>query len=319
MRVISAAALLAATATFAVPVHAQEWGCARVSDTILAPGAKPQQGQVDARKLNPPLKDKEAFIAYMAKERGDDKAQLERKWDLMQNYLRNGTIKGESVLRAFLVTAREEFSRNRAPAQAYKTSFQDIGCGVTISGPGMVAKMTTELQLKPGEKVLEIGTGSGYQSAILSNLTDQVYTIEIIPPLAKFTDKLQTELAKGRFGELSVIKRKAADGYYGWEEHGPFDKIIVTAGIDHVPPPLLKQLKPNGVMIIPIGDPGCQHVLKITKDAEGKTTRRDIYEDAARRPNCRTQTLFVAFTKYDKDGKTVSRFGAKPEEEKKPQ
>ena len=143
--------------------------------------------------------------------------------------------------------------------------------------------MTSELALKPGEKVLEIGTGSGYQSAILANLTDQVYTIEIIPPLAKFTDKLQTELAKGRFGELSVIKRKAADGYYGWEENGPFDKIIVTAGIDHVPPPLLKQLKTGGVMIIPIGDPGCQHVLKITKDAEGKTTRRDIYEDAARR------------------------------------
>jgi protein-L-isoaspartate(D-aspartate) O-methyltransferase len=320
MRVISAAAMLAATATFAVPAHAQDWGCAKIADTILAPGAKPQQGTVDARKLNPPLNDKEAFIAYMAKERGDDKAQLARKWDLMQNYVRNGTIKGEAVLRAFLLTAREEFSRARQPAEAYKTSFLNIGCGVTISGPGMVAKMTSELQLKPGEKVLEIGTGSGYQSAVLANLTDQVYTIEIIPPLAKFTDKLQIELAKGRFQELAVIKRKAADGYYGWEEHGPFDKIIVTAGIDHVPPPLLKQLKPGGVMIIPIGDPGCQHVLKITKDAEGKTTRRDIYEDAARRPNCRTQTLFVAFTKYDKDGKTVSRFGSKAEEgEKKPQ
>jgi protein-L-isoaspartate(D-aspartate) O-methyltransferase len=238
----------------------------------------------------------------------------------MQNYVRNGTIKGDDVLRAFLLTAREEFSRARAPADAYKTSFLTIGCGVTISGPGMVAKMTTELKVKPGEKVLEIGTGSGYQSAVLANLTDQVYTIEIIPPLAKFTDKLQIELAKGRFGELAAIKRKAADGYYGWEEMGPFDKIIVTAGIDHVPPPLLKQLKPNGVMIIPIGDPGCQHVLKITKDAEGKTTRRDIYEDAARRPNCRTQTLFVAFTKYDKEGKTVSRFGSKAEEgDKKPQ
>jgi protein-L-isoaspartate(D-aspartate) O-methyltransferase len=318
MRALSAA-ILAATAMFAVPAQAEDYGCAKVTDTILAPGAKPQKGQVDARKLNPPLNDKEAFIEYMVKERGDDRAQLARKWDLMQNYVRNGTIKGDDVLRAFLLTAREEFSRARAPAEAYKTSFLTIGCGVTISGPGMVAKMTTELKVKPGEKVLEIGTGSGYQSAVLANLTDQVYTIEIIPPLARFTDKLQIELAKGRFQELSVIKRKAADGYYGWEEHGPFDKIIVTAGIDHVPPPLLKQLRPNGVMIIPIGDPGCQHVLKITKDAEGKTTRRDIYEDAARRPNCRTQTLFVAFTKYDKDGKTVSRFGSKAEEgEKKP-
>ncbi len=318
MRVVSAA-ILAASAAFTVPAYAQDWGCAKVTDTILAPNAKPQKGEVDARKLNPPLKDKEAYIAYMMKERGDDRAQLERKWDLMQNYVRNGTIKGDDVLRAFLLTAREEFSRARHPREAYKTSFLTIGCGVTISGPGMVAKMTSELKLKPGEKVLEIGTGSGYQSAVLANLTDQVYTIEIIPPLARFTDKLQTELAKGRFQELAAIKRKAADGYYGWEEHAPFDKIIVTAGIDHVPPPLLKQLKPNGVMIIPIGDPGCQHVLKITKDADGKTTRRDIYEDAARRPNCRTQTLFVAFTKYDKDGKTVSRFGSKPEEEKKPQ
>jgi protein-L-isoaspartate(D-aspartate) O-methyltransferase len=319
MRVVSAA-ILAATTAFAVPAYAQEWGCAKVTDTILAPNAKAQKGQADGRKLNPPLKDKEAFIEYMVKERGDDRAQLARKWDLMQNYVRNGTIKGDDVLRAFLLTAREEFSRARAPADAYKTSFLTIGCGVTISGPGMVAKMTTELKVKPGEKVLEIGTGSGYQSAVLANLTDQVYTIEIIPPLAKFTDKLQIELAKGRFGELAAIKRKAADGYYGWEEMGPFDKIIVTAGIDHVPPPLLKQLKPNGVMIIPIGDPGCQHVLKITKDAEGKTTRRDIYEDAARRPNCRTQTLFVAFTKYDKEGKTVSRFGSKAEEgDKKPQ
>jgi protein-L-isoaspartate(D-aspartate) O-methyltransferase len=319
MRVVSAA-ILAATTAFAVPAYAQEWGCAKVTDTILAPNAKAQKGQADGRKLNPPLKDKEAFIEYMVKERGDDRAQLSRKWDLMQNYVRNGTIKGDDVLRAFLLTAREEFSRARAPADAYKTSVLTIGCGVTISGPGMVAKMTTELKVKPGEKVLEIGTGSGYQSAVLANLTDQVYTIEIIPPLAKFTDKLQIELAKGRFGELAAIKRKAADGYYGWEEMGPFDKIIVTAGIDHVPPPLLKQLKPNGVMIIPIGDPGCQHVLKITKDAEGKTTRRDIYEDAARRPNCRTQTLFVAFTKYDKEGKTVSRFGSKAEEgDKKPQ
>src|SRR6185503_917581 len=95
MRVLSAAAALAAAATFAMPALAEDWGCAKVSETILAPGAKPQEGKNDARKLNPPLKDKEAFIAYMNKERGDDKAHLARKWDLMQGYVRNGTIKGD--------------------------------------------------------------------------------------------------------------------------------------------------------------------------------------------------------------------------------
>src|SRR5262245_16589391 len=312
MRVVSAAAILAASATFAVPAHAQEdWGCAKVADTVLAPGAKPQSGQVDARKLNPPLNDKEAFVTYMAKERGDDKGQLARKWDLMQGYVKNGTIKGESVLRAFLLTAREEFSRARAPSEAYKTSFLNIGCGVTISGPGMVAKMTSELQLKPGEKVLEIGTGSGYQSAVLSNLTDQVYTIEIIPPLAKFTDKLQDELAKTKFAELKDIKRKTADGYYGWEEHAPFDKIIVTAGIDHVPPPLLKQLKDGGVMVIPVGTPGKQAVLRLTKtkgeDGKIRLARHDIYENDPSRRGGGRGTTFVAFTKYDEQGKTVPR------------
>ena len=125
MRVVSAA-ILAATAAFAVPAYAQDWGCAKVSDTILAPGAKPQKGEVDARKLNPPLKDKEAFIEYMVKERGDDRAQLARKWDLMQNYVKNGTIKGDEVLRAFLLTAREEFSRARAPAKVERGQMKSL-------------------------------------------------------------------------------------------------------------------------------------------------------------------------------------------------
>jgi protein-L-isoaspartate(D-aspartate) O-methyltransferase len=215
------------------------------------------------------------------------------------------------------MTAREEFSRNREAKRAYEPNFLDIGCGVTISGPGIVARMTSELDVKPGEKVLEIGTGSGYQSAVLRALTDKVYTIEIIPPLAKFTDALQKELAKTKYAELKDIQRKTADGYYGWEENAPFDKIIVTAGIDHVPPPLLKQLKNGGVMVIPVGTPGKQAVLRITKevgdDGKIRLARHDIYENDPSRRGGGRGTTFVAFTKYDEQGKTVSRFGKKQE------
>jgi len=320
MRVISAAAALAAAATFAMPALAEDWGCARTSGTILARGgAKPDELKgLSGDKLNPPLKDAAGFVAYMAKERGDERQYLEARWERVQQLVRGKNIWRDKEARAFLMTAREEFSRTRDAKRSYEPNFLDIGCGVTISGPGIVARMTSEIDVKPGEKVLEIGTGSGYQSAVLRALTDKVYTIEIIPPLAKFTDKLQDELAKTKFAELKDIKRKTADGYYGWEEHAPFDKIIVTAGIDHVPPPLLKQLKDGGVMVIPVGTPGKQAVLRLTKtkgeDGKIRLARHDIYENDPSRRGGGRGTTFVAFTKYDAEGKTVPRFGGKQED-----
>jgi protein-L-isoaspartate(D-aspartate) O-methyltransferase len=129
--------------------------------------------------------------------------------------------------------------------------------------------------------VLEVGTGSGYQSAYLSNLTDKVWTIEIIKPLAERTRKNYDALIAAGYSEYKSIATKNADGYYGWEEAAPFDKIIVTCGIDHVPPPLLQQLKEGGTMVIPVGPPGAQHVLKVIKQkaADGTITvaRSDIY------------------------------------------
>ena len=122
--------------------------------------------------------------------------------------------------------------------------------------------------------MLEIGTGSGVQSAYIANLTENAYTIEIIKPLAERTRGVYDKLIDKGYTEFQHIKTKAADGYYGWEEAAPFDKIIVTCGIDHVPPPLLQQLKSGGLMVIPVGPPGAQRVLKVakTQGADGSIT-----------------------------------------------
>ena len=197
-------------------------------------------------------------------------------------------------MRAFLLTPREKFCRKWNLKRAYDHAFLDIGHGVTISGPHLVSRMTSSLDVQPGDKVLEIGTGSGYQSAVLSYLTDQVYTIEIIEKLEADTDKIYQDLAASGYPEYNNIKRKADDGYYGWEEYGPFDKIIVTCGIDHIPPPLLKQLKVGGTLVIPVGPPGAQIVMKVTKntDQDGNVViaREDIYHGQRKVP-------FVPFTK----------------------
>src|SRR5436309_2521264 len=156
--------------------------------------------------------------------------------------------------------------------------------------------MTTSIDVKLGEKVLEIGTGSGYQSAYLANLTDKVLSIEIIKPLFERTRKVYDGLIKRGYSEYQAIATKQADGYYGWEEEAPFDKIIVTCGIDHVPPPLLQQLKPDGIMVIPIGPPGAQHVLKVVKQKTllgPMVARSDIYRGSV--------VPFVPFTKLEGD------------------
>ena len=202
-------------------------------------------------------------------------------------------------MRAFLMTPREEFAAVN-PAihkRAYEHAFLDIGYGVTMSGPHLSGRMTNAIDVKRGEKVLEIGTGSGYQSAYLANLTEKVCTIEIIKPLADRTRGIYDELIDKGYTEYQPIKTKAADGYYGWEEAAPFDKIIVTCGIDHIPPPLLQQLKPGGIMVIPVGPPGAQRVLKVVKNqaADGtiNVARSDIYGGKI--------VPFVPFTKLDGD------------------
>ena len=248
--------------------------------------------------LNPPTDTRDSFIAW-GKSRGEDPVFLGQRWDRFQALLKNKDIWGATTIRAFLLTPREEFASVN-PAihkRAYEHNFLDIGWGVTMSGPHLQGRMTNVIDVKRGEKVLEVGTGSGCQSAYIANLTDNAYTIEIIKPLADRTRAVYDRLIDKGYTEYRHIKTKAADGYFGWEEAAPFDKIIVTCGIDHVPPPLLQQLKTGGLMVIPVGPPGAQRVLKIAKlqDADGTitTSREDIYGGKI--------VPFVPFTKLEGD------------------
>jgi len=243
----------------------------------------------------PPSNSRDAFISWMQTNRGENPNFLGQRWGRYEALLRNRDLWDKRNMRAFLMTPREEFVLKQNLARAYDHDFLDIGFGVTISGPHLVSRMTSTIDVKLGEKVLEIGTGSGYQSAYLSNLTDKVWTIEIIRPLATRTRSVYDGLIERGYSEFKAINTKNADGYYGWEEAAPFDKIIVTCGIDHIPPPLLQQLKPGGVMVIPVGPPGAQRVLKVTKEqgAGGAMTiaRSDIYNGKI--------VPFVAFTKLE--------------------
>jgi protein-L-isoaspartate(D-aspartate) O-methyltransferase len=247
--------------------------------------------------IAPPMNDRAKFIEWGVKARGEDPKYLGERFDRFLAMVRNEDILDERNKRAFLCTPREKFVLQQNLGRAYDHAFLDIGWGVTISGPHIVGRMTTTINPQKGEKVLEIGTGSGYQSAYLSHLTDKVFTIEIIKPLAERTRATYDALIKDGYEEFKAISSKNADGYYGWEENAPFDKIIVTCGIDHVPPPLLQQLKDGGTMVIPVGPPGAQRVLKVvkTKAADGTITvsRSDIYNGRI--------VPFVPFTKLEGD------------------
>ena len=246
----------------------------------------------------PPIDSRQAFIDWMVKNRGEEPGFLGERFDRFLQLVGNRDLRDERNKRAFLMTPREDFVLAPNLPRAYDNAFLDINYGVTISGPHLVGRMTSAIDVQFGEKVLEVGTGSGYQSAYLSNLTDKVWTIEIIKPLFDRTDGTYADLVAHGYTEYKAITRKGDDGYYGWQEFAPFDKIIVTCGIDHVPPPLLQQLKANGVMVIPVGPPGAQHVLKIVKeqaeDGSFRVTRSDIYNGRI--------VPFVPFTKLV-DGK----------------
>ncbi len=175
------------------------------------------------------------------------------------------------VIDAIATVPRHEFVPEDQQDRAYRNHPLPIGHGQTISQPYIVAIMSDILDIEPGHRVLEIGTGSGYQAAILAQLTEAVYSIEIIEPLGK-----RAQAVFERLG-YSNITTRIGDGYYGWEEEAPFDSIIVTAAASHVPPPLIKQLKPGGKMIIPVGgDFLTQQLVLVSVDAEGQVQTRQV-------------------------------------------
>jgi protein-L-isoaspartate(D-aspartate) O-methyltransferase len=233
---------------------------------------------------SPPLGSRHAFVEWMVRNRGEDPRFLAQRFDRFRELIAHHDIWDDADMRAFLLTPREEFVTAENLDRAYEWHHLNIGFGVTITGPHTVARMTNTLEIRRGDKVLEIGTGSGYQSAYLSNLTPNVWSIEIIPALAKRTRALYDSLIARGYSEYRAIRTRNADGYYGWAENAPFDKIIVTCGIDHIPPPLLQQLVPDGIMVIPVGPPGAQHVLKAVKrvsaDGQMSVARSDIYGGA---------------------------------------
>jgi len=185
----------------------------------------------------------------------------EEKKGLVEHLWHKG-IKDEALLKAIYIVPREKFISDALRKFAYDDNALPIECAQTISQPFTVAYMTQALAVKPGEKVLEIGTGSGYQTAILSAMGAEVYTVERIEKLYENACKLLTEL-----GFKAYFKQD--DGTLGWEENAPFDKIIVTAGAPDIPHSLIQQLKIGGKIVIPVGSQEAQRLFVITRTAKG--------------------------------------------------
>ena len=179
-------------------------------------------------------------------------------------------ISDEATIAAMRAVPRHEFVPGEYVDQAYNDNPLPIGYGQTISQPYIVALMTQSLGVEPGDKVLEIGTGSGYQAAVLSEMGIEVYTIEIIEELATIAD--------ARLQALDyAVATLNADGYFGWEEHAPFDAIVVTAAPDHLPQLLLDQLVPGGSVVIPIGPIGAVQTLwRFEVDSDGEVTGENL-------------------------------------------
>ena len=195
---------------------------------------------------------------------------IERHAELAPGAVEGGQIDPE-ILQVMRATPRHEFIPEEYRDLAYADRPVPIGYGQTISQPFIVALMTDLLEVEPGDKVLEIGTGSGYQAAVLSPLVGEVRTIEIVPELGERAGGVLEEL------DYENVATKIADGYYGWPEAAPYDAIVVTAAASHIPPPLVEQLKVGGRMVIPVGGPfAAQHLMLVEKQPDGSVTTRQL-------------------------------------------
>lgn len=200
---------------------------------------------------------------------GEGKSMSELRKSMVESQIRARGVKDTAVLDAVGKVPRHEFVPDEYDGESYDDHPLPIGHGQTISQPYIVAYMSEMLELGPGDRVLEIGTGSGYQAAVLAEIADEVYTIEIVPELAR-----SAEAVLKRLGYDNVHVR-LGDGYKGWPEHAPFDKIIVTAAPPHIPEALVEQLEPGGLMAIPVGT-FFQELLLVRKTEDGFTKKTRI-------------------------------------------
>jgi len=209
-------------------------------------------------------------VLSIMKEQNLRSGDTERLYELRKRMVRKQIlargITDPLVLRAMEKVPRHRFVDERMESYAYDDSPVPIGEGQTISQPFIVAYMTAALELQGGEKVLEVGTGSGYQAAVLAEIVKEVYTIEINPNLA-------IEVAQ-RFKKMGYtnIHLRCGDGYEGWPEAAPFDGILVTAAPDHIPPKLVEQLRPGGKMVLPVGETD-QELIVVHKHEDGTVTK----------------------------------------------
>jgi protein-L-isoaspartate(D-aspartate) O-methyltransferase len=209
--------------------------------------------------------------ACSAQQPGTGRSWAALRQRMVEEQIAGRGVRNERVLAAMRKVPRHEFVPRAFRDEAYEDTPLPIGHGQTISQPYVVAFMTEAIDPRPKQRILEVGTGSGYQAAVLAELEAEVYTIELIPDLAKD--------AAARLEQLGYrnVHVRAGDGYKGWPDAAPFDAVTVTCGADHVPEPLFEQLKPGGVMIIPVGDSlEGQSLRLITKGPNGERKSRDV-------------------------------------------
>ena len=215
------------------------------------------------------------FFAVQADDRFRDSREqmirlIEADVRVTSDYLKRSSL-DDRVLEAMARIPRHEFVPPQLVDKAYHNRPLPIGHGQTISQPYIVAIMTDLLDTEPGQRILEIGTGSGYQAAVLAEIDTRVWSIEIIPELGQ---QAQNRLQRLGYDRVEV---RLGDGYYGWPENAPYDAIIVTAAASHIPPPLLQQLKPGGKMIIPVGSRfSTQQLILITRNEEDEFITRQV-------------------------------------------
>lgn len=200
-------------------------------------------------------------------ELAEEASILAARKEMVAQQIAGRGIKDSGVLEAMRTVPRHRFMPEQVRPQAYEDHPVPIGEGQTISQPYIVALMTESLNLEAGDVVLEIGTGSGYQAAVLAGLVKDVYTIEIKTALHERASETLERLG------YENVHTMNADGYYGWEEHAPYDAIMITAAVDHIPRPLFEQLAADGVMILPLGDPhSVQQLVRVIKTGDDYRT-----------------------------------------------